>query len=77
MTATETGASGAADTGAGHLLRRLLRAFISQQLRMVLVLIVATYLVAVSTSPRWAPVVVLIQVVTVWFALRTSARCGS
>jgi hypothetical protein len=39
---------------------------------MVLVLIVATYVVAVSSSPQWAPVVVLMQVVTVWFALRTS-----
>jgi hypothetical protein len=39
---------------------------------MVLALIVTTYIVAVSASARWAPVVVLIQVVTVWFALRTS-----
>ena len=56
-----------------QLLRRLLHAFISpNSYGMVLALIVATYLVAVSASARWAPVVVLIQVVTVWFALRTS-----
>lgn len=73
MTATETARPRRGRRGGRHLLRRLLRAFISpNSYGMVLVLIVATYLVAVSTSPRWAPVVVLIQVVTVWFALRTS-----
>ena len=46
---------------------------------MVLGLIVATYVTAVSlTGPRTSPIVVLMQVVTVWFALRTSrARRGT
>jgi heme A synthase len=40
---------------------------------MVLGLIVATYIAAVTLTGRHgSPVVVLMQVVTVWFALRTS-----
>ena len=39
---------------------------------MVLVLIVATYVIAVSAPPSWVPLVVFVQVTTVWFALRTS-----
>ena len=39
----------------------------------MLALIVATYVTAVAlTGPRASPIVVLMQVVTVWFALRTS-----
>lgn len=55
-------------------LKRLALAFISpNSYGMVLGLIVATYIAAVSlTGPRSSPVVVLMQVVTVWFALRTS-----
>jgi len=42
-------------------------------------LIVATYVTAVSfTDPQASPIVVLLQIVTVWFALRTSrARRGT
>jgi hypothetical protein len=40
---------------------------------MVLGLLVATYVTTVSlTGPRSSPIVVLMQIVTVWFALRTS-----
>jgi hypothetical protein len=55
-------------------MRRLLRAFISgNSYGMVLLLILVTYGMSVSLGGRWsAPVVLLVQVVTVWFALRTS-----
>jgi hypothetical protein len=55
-------------------MRRLLRAFISgDSYGMVLLLILVTYGMSVSLRGRWsAPVVLLVQVVTVWFALRTS-----
>lgn len=55
-------------------LKRFALAFVSpNSYGMVLGLIVATYVIAVSlTGPRSSPVVVLMQVVTVWFALRTS-----
>jgi hypothetical protein len=55
-------------------MRRLLRAFISgDSYGMVLLLILLTYGLSVSLGGRWsAPVVLLVQVVTVWFALRTS-----
>jgi hypothetical protein len=73
MTPTETARPRPGQRGGPHLLRRLLLAFVSpNSYGMVLGLIVATYVVAVSASARWAPVVMLIQVVTVWFALRTS-----
>src|SRR5262245_19688138 len=73
MTATETAPPRRGRHGGRHVLRRLLHAFISpNSYGMVLALIVATYVVAVSSSPQWAPVVMLMQVVTVWFASRTS-----
>ena len=55
-------------------MRRLLRAFISgNSYGMVLLLILVTYGMSVSLGGKWsAPVVLLVQVVTVWFALRTS-----
>lgn len=56
-----------------HLLRRVLLAFVSpESYGLVLLLIVASYVVAVSAIERWAPVVLFVQVATVWFALRTS-----
>ena len=63
-----------------HPLKRLALALISpNSYGMVLALIVVTYVAAVSvTGPRTSPIVVLLQVVTVWFALRTSrARPGT
>lgn len=58
----------------GRPLKRLALAFVSpNSYGMVLGLIVATYVTAVTlTGPRNSPIVVLMQVVTVWFALRTS-----
>ena len=60
-----------------RFLKRLLLAFVSpNSYGMVLLLIVATYLVAVGVRDRWgSSVVLLIQVATVWFVLRTS-RAG-
>jgi hypothetical protein len=57
-----------------HLLRRLLHAFLSRDsYGLVLLLIVLTYTLAVSLSGWWAStLVLLVQVVTVSFALRTS-----
>jgi hypothetical protein len=53
---------------------RLLRAFVSpNSYGLVLLLIVATYLVAVGVRERWGTsMVLLIQIATVWFVLRTS-----
>lgn len=58
-------------------MRRLLRAFISpDSYGLVLLLIVLTYTLAVSSRSRWgASVVLLVQIATVWFVLRTS-RAG-
>ena len=58
----------------GRLGRRLLVALVSpNSYGLVLVLIVATYVLSVSTTISWmAPLVLLVQVVTVWLALRTS-----
>jgi hypothetical protein len=55
-------------------LRRFLRAFASaDSYGLVLLLIVVTYLLSVSVVTKWSPSVVLvIQVVTVWFTLRTA-----
>ena len=59
--------------GRPQLVRRLLLSFVSpNSYGMVLVLIVATYVIAVSAPPSWVPLVVFVQVTTVWFALRTS-----
>ena len=56
-----------------HVLRRLLISFVSpNSYGMVLLLIMTTYVIAVSAPVSWAPVVVFIQVATVWFALRTA-----
>jgi len=57
-----------------RFLRRLLLAFVSpDSYGLVLLLIVATYLVAVGVRDRWgSSIVLLIQVATVWFVLRTS-----
>jgi hypothetical protein len=57
-----------------RVLRRLLRAFISaDSYGMVLLLILVTYGMSVSLRASWsASVVLLVQIVTVWFALRTS-----
>lgn len=56
------------------ILHRLLRAFISaNSYGLVLLLIVVTYILSVSVVTQWSPSVVLVvQVVTVWFTLRTS-----
>lgn len=59
--------------GRPHLVRRLLLSFVSpNSYGMVLALIVATYVIAVSAPASWVPFVVFVQVTTVWFALRTS-----
>ncbi|MGZ6545821.1 MAG: ion channel [Actinomycetota bacterium] len=63
--------------GSGHdprVFRRLLRAFVSSNsYGMVLLLILVTYGLSVSLGGRWsASVVLLVQIATVWFALRTS-----
>jgi hypothetical protein len=56
-----------------HLLKRLLLSFVSPNTYgMVLLLIVVTYVMLVWIPSSWAPIVVFIQVATVWFALRTS-----
>lgn len=57
-----------------HPIKRLALAFVTpNSYGMVLGLIVATYVAAVTfTAPRGSALVVVIQVVTVWFALRTS-----
>jgi hypothetical protein len=56
-----------------HLLKRFLLSFISpNSYGMVLLLIVVTYSLLVWIPASWAPVVVFVQVATVWFALRTS-----
>jgi hypothetical protein len=59
--------------------RRLLRSFRSTgSYGLVLVMIVATYVLAVTLSERWgATILVFVQIATVWLALRTSeARRG-
>jgi len=57
-----------------HILLRLLRAFVStSSYGLVLLLIVVSYALATSTSGRvGATAVLAVQIVTVWFALRTS-----
>jgi hypothetical protein len=57
-----------------QLLRRLIRASVSgKSYGSVLLLIVVTYGLSVSFRRAWsAPVVLLVQVATVWFTLRTS-----
>jgi hypothetical protein len=60
-------------------LRRLLRSFRSTDgYGLVLLMIVATYVLAVTVAERWATtVLVFVQIGTVWLALRTSqARRG-
>lgn len=54
--------------------RRLLLKFVSSDsYGMVLLLILVTYGMSVSLRGRWsAPIVLLVQIVTVWFALRTA-----
>jgi Ion channel len=55
------------------VLRRLLLAFVSpNSYGLVLLLVVVTYVLAAGVMASWAAIVVLAQVVTVWFALRTS-----
>jgi hypothetical protein len=61
------------------VLRRLLRAFVSaDSYGLVLLLIVMTYALSVSQQEWARPIVLLIQIVTVWFTLRTSrtSRAG-
>lgn len=73
MTSSDPPQSG---RGRPHLVRRLLLSFVSpNSYGMVLALIVATYVIAVSAPASWVPLVVFVQVTTVWFALRTS-RAG-
>ena len=57
-----------------HVVRRLLLAFVSaDSYGLVLLLIIVTYSLAVALDESWAPpLVALVQIVTVWFALRTS-----
>jgi Ion channel len=62
-----------------HSVRRLFHAFISSDsYGMVLLLILVTYVLSVTARRDWtAPVVLFVQIGTVWFALRTShARSG-
>jgi hypothetical protein len=55
------------------VLRRLLRAFVSaDSYGLVLLLIMVTYTLSVSQQEWARPIVLLIQIVTVWFTLRTS-----
>jgi hypothetical protein len=56
------------------VVRKLLLALVStNSYGLVLLLILVTYSVAVAFDESWAPpIVVLVQIVTVWFALRTS-----
>jgi hypothetical protein len=64
----------AADLEAERAIRRLLRSFRSpDSYGLVLVMIIVTYVLAVSLPGRWGPSVVLMaQIVTVWLALHTS-----
>ena len=57
-----------------HVLRRLGGAFVStDSYGLVLLLILATYVLATSLKANWVPSALLfVQIVTVWFALRTS-----
>jgi Ion channel len=56
-----------------HVLKRFLLAFVSpNSYGMVLLLIVATYSMLIWIPQSWTPVVVFVQIVTVWFALRTA-----
>ena len=57
-----------------RVLRRLLLSFVSaNSYGMVLLLIIITYGMSVSLRGRWsAPIVLVVQIVTVWLALRTS-----
>jgi hypothetical protein len=54
--------------------RRLLRSFrTTDSYGLVLVMIVATYVLAVTLSERWgATILVFVQIATVWLVLRTS-----
>jgi hypothetical protein len=76
--ATGGDGEGAREAGAArarrHPVRRLAAAFVSgNSYGLVLLLIIVTYLMSVSFHREWnASVVILVQVVTVWFALRTS-----
>jgi len=69
-----TASRGVPGPAVGRPIRRLALAFVSpNSYGMVLGLIVATYVAAVSASePHASPIVVVMQAVTVWFALRTS-----
>ena len=57
-----------------RVIRRLLLSFVSaNSYGMVLLLIIVTYGMSVSLRGRWsAPIVLVVQIVTVWLALRTS-----
>ena len=62
-----------------HVLLRFMRAFISaDSYGLVVLLILLTYTLAVSLSGWWtSALVLLVQVVTVWFALRTARAARS
>jgi hypothetical protein len=63
------------EEGRPHVVRRLLAAFVTpSSYGMVLLLIIATYILAasLSVSTQHATTLLLAQAVTVWFALRTS-----
>jgi hypothetical protein len=65
--------------GARSRWRRLGRSFVwADSYGLVLLLVVVTYVVSVSVTEQWAaPVVLTVQLATVWLALRTSrARRG-
>jgi Ion channel len=59
---------------AARAFRRLLRSFHStDSYGLVLLMIIATYVLATTLSPRWGATVLLIaQIATVWLALHTS-----
>jgi hypothetical protein len=64
---------------AGRAIRRLARSFHStESYGLVLLMIVATYVLATTLSPQWGATVLLtVQIATVWLALHTSqARRG-
>ncbi len=70
----EDGAEGATASAESRWWRRLGRSFVSEDsYGLVLLLVVVTYVVSVSVTEEWAaPVVLTVQLATVWLTLRTS-----
>ena len=56
-------------------MRRLLRGFRSaDSYGLVLLMIVATYAIAINVDGRWASLMILVQIITVRLSLHTSLR---